>query len=424
VVFTFAHVFSGGGDHDFYFDFSDGTNSDRLPASGEFWGPMNGYYNWDFEADNGGFSATGPTDDWQWGVPTHGPASAHSGEKCWGTQLAADYSLNSQSRLETPWMDFTKGGGMHLELKFWHWYNSEGSYSAYDGGNVKLVTPAGETIIYPDLALADDYDTYSISTSNAWIPGEPAYFGPVSMWKEAIFDLTPWTDEPEVKIIFDFGSDGSVVYPGWYIDDVVIWGYPPLPVELAGFTAVAGDQMVTLSWETRSELNNLGFELYRRIGDGEFEKITAERIPGAGNSDATRMYTYVDRGLANGTTYSYQLAAVDFGGNVRMHDVVVSATPTASLPTSFAVSQNYPNPFNPNTEIKYQIPEDSRVVVKIFNVTGQEVVTLMNQDLKAGYYTATWNARDAGGQEVSAGIYFCTMKAGEFSQTVKMVLLR
>jgi len=55
---------------------------------------------------------------------------------------------------------------------------------------------------------------------------------------------------------------------------------------------------------------------------------------------------------------------------------------------------------------------------------GQEVVTLMDKDLKAGYYTATWDARDVSGQQVSAGIYFCTMRAGEFSQTVKMVLLK
>ena len=94
------------------------------------------------------------------------------------------------------------------------------------------------------------------------------------------------------------------------------------------------------------------------------------------------------------------------------------------MPTAFALSQNYPNPFNPNTEIKYQLPEGSRVVLKIYNVMGQAVVTLMDKDLKAGYYTATWDARDAGGQGVSAGIYFCTMQAGEFSQTVKMVLLK
>ncbi len=424
VEFTYMHSFAVGGDHEFHFEFSDGINSDRLPVAGEIWGPMNGYYFYDFESGDGGFTATGPADDWEYGLPTAGPGAAHSGDYCWGTVLAGNYLNNSQSRLETPSLDFTKGGGDHLELKFWHFVDSEGSYSPYDGGNVKLILPDTTFVIYPDLALADDYDTYAMNSSNAWIPNEAAYFGLVSGWKEAIFDLTPWTGESDVRIAFDFGSDGSSTYDGWYIDDVVIWGYPPLPVELSAFTATAGDRMVTLTWETRSELNNLGFELYRREADGEFEKITAQLIPGAGNSETAQTYSYVDCGLENGTSYSYQLAAVDFGGQVRMHDVLVSVTPTASVPTAFALSQNYPNPFNPNTEIKYQLPEGSRVVLKIYNVMGQAVVTLMDKDLKAGYYTATWDARDAGGQQVSAGIYFCTMQAGEFSQTVKMVLLK
>jgi methionine-rich copper-binding protein CopC len=425
VVFTYVHTFGGGGDHEFHFEFSDGTNSDRLPSAGELWGPMNGYYFFDFESGDGGFMATGPADDWEYGMPTAGPGAAHSGDYCWGTVLAGNYNNNSQSRLETPSLDFTLGGGDHLELKFWHFVDSEGSYSPYDGGNVKLILPDTAFVIYPDLALADDYDTYAMSSSNAWIPNEAAYFGPVSGWKEAIFDLTPWTTESDVVIAFDFGSDGSVsTYDGWYIDDVVIWGYPPLPVELSSFAATAGDRMVTLAWETRSELNNLGFELYRREADGEFVKITEQPIPGAGNSETAQTYAYVDRGLDNGVIYTYQLATVDFGGQVEMYDVLVSATPTEMLPTAFALSQNYPNPFNPNTEIKYQIPENSRVALKIYNVMGQEVVSLMDKDLKAGYYTATWDARNASGHEVSAGIYFCTMQAGEFSQTVKMVLLK
>ncbi len=423
VVFTYNHQFSLGGDHEFYFEFSDGTLSDRLPSAGSFWGPMNGYYYWHFE-DAAHFVPTGPNDDWEWGVPTVGPSAAHSGEKCWGTQIdSSAYSNNSASRLQTPPLDFTLGGGTKLELKFWHWYDTEGYF---DGGNVKLITSTDTVIIYPDLVQSPDYPEDAHSTGNAWIPGEPGYSGHVQgFWEEAIFDLTPWTNESDVVIVWDFGSDGSVSgYPGWYIDDVVIWGEPPLPVELASFAATAGDRVVTLSWETRSELNNLGFQIYRRVEDGEFVRIDSEMIPGAGTSEDLHSYRYVDRGLRNGATYSYQIAAVDFGGNVRMHDLVVSATPIAVLPTTFALSQNYPNPFNPNTEIKYQLPEDSRVVLKIHNVMGQEVATLVNADLKAGYYTATWNARDSRGAEVSAGIYFCTMKAGEFSKTRKMVLIK
>jgi len=94
------------------------------------------------------------------------------------------------------------------------------------------------------------------------------------------------------------------------------------------------------------------------------------------------------------------------------------------LPETFELIQNYPNPFNSITQIKYQIPEDSHVTLKIHNVMGQEVKTLVESDEQAGNYEVTWDGRDAGGIEVSAGIYFCTLKAGEFSKTRKMVLLR
>lgn len=103
---------------------------------------------------------------------------------------------------------------------------------------------------------------------------------------------------------------------------------------------------------------------------------------------------------------------------------VVSETPLAILPESYALHQNYPNPFNAYTQIKYQIPHDSHVTLKIFNVTGQEIICLVDSHLEGGSYTATWNGRDVRDSEVAAGIYFCAMKAGEFSRTRKMVLLK
>jgi len=94
------------------------------------------------------------------------------------------------------------------------------------------------------------------------------------------------------------------------------------------------------------------------------------------------------------------------------------------LPETFALSQNYPNPFNSSTKIKYQIPEDSYVRLKIYNTIGQEVKTLVGSYLKAGNYSVIWDGLDAQGQEVSAGVYFCTLKTNGFSKTKKVVLIR
>jgi flagellar hook assembly protein FlgD len=95
-----------------------------------------------------------------------------------------------------------------------------------------------------------------------------------------------------------------------------------------------------------------------------------------------------------------------------------------TAPLHYRLNQNYPNPFNNNTQIRYQIPEIGHVTLKVFNTLGQEVRTLVDMDQKAGHYAVSWDGRDAKGIEVSAGIYFCTLKAGEFSRTRKMVLLK
>jgi len=91
----------------------------------------------------------------------------------------------------------------------------------------------------------------------------------------------------------------------------------------------------------------------------------------------------------------------------------------AGLPTQFALSQNYPNPFNPTTLIKYALPMDCQVKLDVYNVVGQRVATLVDGQQKAGYKVATWDAQD-----MASGIYFYRLRAGKFTATKKMVLLK
>ena len=92
--------------------------------------------------------------------------------------------------------------------------------------------------------------------------------------------------------------------------------------------------------------------------------------------------------------------------------------------TSFSLNQNYPNPFNPTTEIGYSIPEDTFVSITIYDVQGRSVKSLVNQNQDAGIYLTSWNAKDEQGNSVPAGMYFCTIRAGDFTQTKKMILLK
>jgi hypothetical protein len=98
--------------------------------------------------------------------------------------------------------------------------------------------------------------------------------------------------------------------------------------------------------------------------------------------------------------------------------------PTASLPEEYALFQNYPNPFNPETDIQYQVPQACRVKLSIYNVLGQEIYTLVDGERAAGKYTVRWFGTDSHGRELGSGIYFYRLKAGDFVDVRKMVLLK
>jgi parallel beta-helix repeat protein len=100
-------------------------------------------------------------------------------------------------------------------------------------------------------------------------------------------------------------------------------------------------------------------------------------------------------------------------------------TPSVSdVPAEFALQQNYPNPFNPSTTVSYALPSVSDVRIAVYNVLGEEVATLMNGVQEAGYYTVQWNGTDGRGQHVTSGVYFLTMRAGEFTAMKKMMFVK
>jgi len=89
------------------------------------------------------------------------------------------------------------------------------------------------------------------------------------------------------------------------------------------------------------------------------------------------------------------------------------------MPTEFLLSYNYPNPFNPSTKIKYSVPQSSNVVIKVYDILGNEIETLVNEEKSAGSYELTWNAKG-----LSSGVYFYQLRAGSFVETKKMVLIK
>lgn len=159
----------------------------------------------------------------------------------------------------------------------------------------------------------------------------------------------------------------------------------PLPVELSSFTAVQIGSTVLLKWRTETEINNFGFDVERAIDlNGSMQhwnKIIF--VEGSGNSNRYKEYSFTDN-PAIGSKYYYRLKQIDSDGQTEYSNVI---SVDLNIPNQYALHQNYPNPFNPITSITYNLPTDGLVSLKVFDMLGSEVVTLVNENQKAGAYT-------------------------------------
>ncbi len=214
-------------------------------------------------------------------------------------------------------------------------------------------------------------------------------------------------------------------------------GDQTLPVELAIFTAVAGDKRVTLKWVTQSEVDNVGFDIMKATQkNSEYSKIGF--MEGRFTTNERTNYEFIDHLVSNGQTYWYKIIDIDVNGRRTEHGPV-SATPQATpvevttinadLPTRFELYNNYPNPFNPETTLRFDIPLLRReklapVTVKIYNTIGQKIRTLFDGEVEPGVHELTWDGTTDQGVPAPAGVYYAIMKSSQVQQTIKMVLAK
>ena len=219
-------------------------------------------------------------------------------------------------------------------------------------------------------------------------------------------------------------GDNRLDASGIYAQDINPYGQlgnSIIPVELVSFSANISNNSVNLNWITASELNNSGFDLERRNERSE-EWVNIGFVNGNGTTSESHSYSFVDNNLLTGK-YSYRLKQIDFDGSFTYSKEIEV---DLSLPQTFSLEQNYPNPFNPSTTIKYAIPnvtvsgaEGSRVILKVFDILGNEVATLVNENKTAGNYEVNFDAKN-----LSSGTYFYKLQAGSSVETRKMILLR
>jgi hypothetical protein len=186
-----------------------------------------------------------------------------------------------------------------------------------------------------------------------------------------------------------------------------------LRVELMNFNATPGSNEVALSWTTASETNNDHFEIIRNN-----QKIA--EVLTLGNDVAGHSYAYLDRTALNGTTYEYSLLAVDVSGNREVLSNT-SATPreNAATVSEYALLQNYPNPFNVSTNFVFDLKENGFVTLKLYNISGQEVATLVNDNLESGRHFISFNAGS-----LPSGVYIYRLNVNNFAAEKKMLLIK
>jgi uncharacterized lipoprotein YddW (UPF0748 family) len=201
--------------------------------------------------------------------------------------------------------------------------------------------------------------------------------------------------------IFSLPTTGTYDVSAYWVEGSNRAPDAPYIVHYAGGTdTVRVDQRQ--SGERWNKLGSYTFE----AGMGGQATLTNEASAGVIIADAVRLVEIFTA-----------VPAVHFAAQERDGQVIQNST----------LAPNYPNPFNSTTRIRYVIPNDDAPVptsLKIYNVTGQEVIILIDEEKNPGEHTALWNGRDRNGTEVASGVYFCHLRAGANQQVRKMILVR
>ncbi|NQV18471.1 MAG: T9SS type A sorting domain-containing protein, partial [Armatimonadetes bacterium] len=238
-------------------------------------------------------------------------------------------------------------------------------YNVYRDGDVIVYLDDPHELTYDDLALNEETYEY---------------------WVTAILDVGE-TDPSNVE-------------------EVTVVLYPPQNVS----AIVQGVNNVFITWVAPADRGLAHYYVYRN-GD-----LIASNISST---------FYLDIGLAAGT-YTYNVAAVYDGGYFVLSDDTTVTVDVGGIPLPLVTELigNYPNPFNPETIIRFGVKEDSQVLLQIYNIKGQLVKTLLDENLFAGYHEILWNGKDSDGEQVASGLYFYRMMTTNFSQIKKMLFLK
>ena len=186
-----------------------------------------------------------------------------------------------------------------------------------------------------------------------------------------------------------------------------------MPVQLFAFKGTLNNNEIDLHWQTATEVNNYGFEVQRSADKISWSDIGF--VPGNGNSNSPKYYSFIDNSVPVGINF-YRLKQEDTDGKFEYSNVLEF---NCVISTKVELSQNYPNPYNPVSTIEYSIPSNSMVSLKVYDILGREVATLVNEMQNAGKHSVNFN-----GSNLASGIYFYVLSTDKIVLSKKMNLLK
>jgi|CZKP01.1.fsa_nt_gi hypothetical protein len=299
-----------------------------------------------------------------------------------------------------------KSGNPWMAGSFQGTGNFSGTQIISKGGEDTFIAeynPSGDLLLLKRAGGADIDKTYNI-----WADQDGNIFG-----------------TGRYRDVADFGP--LTIGPAWG-DDIFLYKIGnalPTPVELSSFSSIINGRNITLNWETKTELNSKQFEINRALLNSHgipSTWINVGSVKAAGTTVSPNKYSFIDKDLQTGS-YQYRLKMIDNDGAFKFSNVIEAKI---GIPEFFDLSQNYPNPFNPSTSIKYQLPVDAKVILEVYNITGQKVSEIVNQDQSAGYYIVAFGQT----AKLSSGVYIYRIIAidkatgNNFSSIKKMMLLK
>lgn len=245
-------------------------------------------------------------------------------------------------------------------------------------------------------------------------------------WYAAKYMLTPVAFYPDRTNPDNTGGAYNICLNNWIncmhdsgfavtIDssEISVYNLSIIPVELTSFSADVDDDVVILNWSTSTETNNYGFQVERSNDRAAFYQIAF--VPGYGTTTEVQTYSYRDTAFTSKENY-YRLKQLDLNGSYTYSDIIKV---DLNQPAKFVLKQNFPNPFNSGTKIKFAIPKDSFVTLSIFNAVGELISTLVSKQMRAGFYEYEYD-----GSNIPSGVYFYKIKAGDYTDTKKMIYLK